>query len=251
MTNVDIPALIADPTLGEPVLDNPAWASLTGPHRRFAERHGGAARYLPEVAPFVALRDEADPDVWADVARLVGPGGSFAIAGASVSPPPDWASANLGVGVQLVDVGLVKHPDREAVRLGVADVPKMLDLVARTEPGPFRPRTVELGTYLGLRHHGRLVSMAGERLHPPGWTEISAVCTDPGYRGRGLAGRLVSALGAQIADRGDKALMHAAATNVTAIRLYLSLGFRLRRTTEFHTVTVPAGNGLSPSSHRP
>jgi predicted GNAT family acetyltransferase len=124
------------------------------------------------------------------------------------------------------------------VRLGADDVPQILDLVARTEPGPFRPRTIELGSYLGIRHDGRLVALAGERLHPAGWTEISAVCTDPAYRGRGLASRLVSAVGAGIAERGDRALLHALATN-PAVDLYLSLGFRLRRLTEFRSVTVP------------
>jgi hypothetical protein len=54
--------------------------------------------------------------------------------------------------------------DPEAVPLGVADVPEMLDLTARTKPGPFLPRTFELGTYLGIRRDGRLVAMAGERL---------------------------------------------------------------------------------------
>ena len=118
-------------------------------------------------------------------------------------------------------------------------MPEILDLVARTQPGPFRPRTIELGTYLGIRRDGALVAMAGERLHPQGWTEISAVCTDPAYRGQGLATRLVSAVGAGIADRGDRVLLHAAAHNVTAIGLYLSIGFRLRRVTTFNSVTVP------------
>ena len=81
--------------------------------------------------------------------------------------------------------------------------------------------------------------MAGERLHPPGWTEISAVCTDPAYRGQGLATRLVSAVAAGIADRGDRVLLHALATNTPAIDLYLSRGFRLRRYTEFRSVTTP------------
>jgi predicted GNAT family acetyltransferase len=141
--------------------------------------------------------------------------------------------------VQLVDVSLRKEPDPAALRLGPQDVPEMLDLVARTQPGPFLPRTIELGSYLGFRHNGTLVAMAGERLHPQGWTEISAVCTDPAYRGRGLAGALVSAVGAGIAERGDRVLLHALATNLTAIGLYLSLGFRLRRLTEFYTVTAP------------
>ena len=239
MTVVDITHLEPDPQLGEPVLDNAPWESLTGPHSRFGERAGKAARYLPEIAPFVALADPSDPAAWRDAARLVGPGESFAIAGSSVAPPAGWASALIGVGVQMVDASLAKAPDSEALRLGPADVPEILDLVARTQPGPFRPRTIELGTYLGIRRDGALVAMAGERLHPAGWTEISAVCTDPDYRGQGLATRLVSAVGAVIAERGDRVLLHALSTNLTAIGLYLALGFRLRRFTEFHHVTAP------------
>jgi predicted GNAT family acetyltransferase len=82
--------------------------------------------------------------------------------------------------------------------------------------------------------------MAGERLHPPGWTEISAVCTDPAFRGQGLATRLVSAVAAGIADRGERVLLHAAASNVTAIGLYLANGFQLRRRTAFVSVSAPA-----------
>ena len=127
----------------------------------------------------------------------------------------------------------------EAVRLTAADVPEMLDLIARTRPGPFRPRTIEMGVYLGIRRDGRLVAMAGERLHPPGWTEISAVCTDPAFRRRGLATRLVRAVAAGIRARGETPFLHAAADNTEAIRLYESLGFRLRREVMFGTVRVP------------
>ena len=129
--------------------------------------------------------------------------------------------------------------DPEAVVLGPADVPDMLALVERAQPGPFRPETIRMGTYLGIRRHGRLVAMAGERLHPPGWTEISAVCTDPEHRRRGLGKRLVRAVAGGIRERGETPFLHAAATNVTAIRLYESLGFRLRRTSTFGAVQVP------------
>ena len=54
-----------------------------------------------------------------------------------------------------------------------------------TKPDPFRNRTHELGQYYGIRVGGRLLAMAGERLSPVGYTEISAVCTHPDYRGRG------------------------------------------------------------------
>jgi predicted GNAT family acetyltransferase len=85
-----------------------------------------------------------------------------------------------------------------------ADVPEMLELTARTKPGPFLPRTIDMGTYLGIRRDGRLVAMAGERLHPAGWTEISAVCTDEAWRGQGLSSRLILALGAGYRKPGRK-----------------------------------------------
>ncbi|MEU6536812.1 GNAT family N-acetyltransferase [Streptomyces sp. NPDC047000] len=217
------------------VLDNPAWAALTGPHARFAERVGRAARYPADVAPFHAVTDEDDPRAWADLAVLVGPGGSAAVRGVA-EPPDGWELVETGQGVQLVDTALRAEPDPEAVRLGPADVPEILDLVARTRPGPYLPRTVELGTYLGIRHRGRLIAMAGERLHPPGWTEISAVCTDPAHRGRGLATRLVRAVAAGIKERGEHPFLHAAATNTDAVRLYESIGFTLRCRTVFSLV---------------
>ena len=130
-------------------------------------------------------------------------------------------------------------PDEEAVPLGPADVPEMLALVERTRPGPFLSGGIRLGPYLGIRRGGALVAMAGERLHPPGWTEISAVCTDAEVRGQGLASRLVLALAAGIRARGEQPLLHAAEDNTNAIRLYESLGFRLHRTVMFSAARVP------------
>ncbi|WP_329181455.1 GNAT family N-acetyltransferase [Streptomyces sp. NBC_01477] len=229
------------PGAGEPgvrVLDNPAWAALTGPHRHLAEIVGSAARYLSGVSPFVAIADAADPRSWADLATLVGPGNSFALAGAPTLPD-GWSTGQSGQGVQLVATSLRHAADPEAQRLGPADVPEMLDLVARAQPGPFLPRTVEMGAYYGIRRGGRLIAMAGERLRPPGWTEISAVCTDEEHRGQGLATRLVRHVAAGIRDRGDTPFLHAAAVNTNAIRLYESIGFTLRRTTVFHFLRVP------------
>ena len=230
----------ADPDLtATHPLDNPAYAALSGPHAHLAERVGRVLRYPVDVAPFVALPLDPDARDWADLATLVGPGAVVPLAGVAAPPPAGWEIAATIAGVQLVDDGIVAAPDAEAVRLTAADVPEMLELVGRTRPGPFLARTVELGTYLGLRRQGRLVAMAGERLHPPGWTEISAVCTDPGYRGQGLATRLVLAVADGIRRRGEIPFLHAAADNVTAIRLYESLGFRLRRTATFQATRIP------------
>ena len=61
-------------------------------------------------------------------------------------------------------------------------------------------------------------------MHPPGWTEISAVCTDPAHRGQGLAARLVRAVAVGIREHGDVPFLHAAADNHAGIRLYERLG---------------------------
>jgi ribosomal protein S18 acetylase RimI-like enzyme len=214
-------------------LDNPVLESLTGPHKRLALVQGRAARYLPDVSPFGGLPADPGAADWADAACLLAPGEIVVFPGLDAAPPPDWEVVGLGEGVQLVADSLDAGPDDEAVTLGPADVPDMLRLVERTKPGPFLPRTIELGAYLGIRRDGELVAMAGERMRPPGWTEISAVCTDPAWRGHGFASRLTRAVAAGIVARGDTPFLHAIATNVTAIRLYKELGFTHRRDIQF------------------
>ena len=214
-------------------LDNPVLGSLTGPHRRIALVQGRAARYPADVSPFCALPGEPGTADWADAARLVAPGEMVLFPALGTAPPPGWEVLGSGEGVQLVADGLDAGPDGEAVTLGPADVPDILGLVERTKPGPFLPRTIELGAYLGIRRDGELVAMAGERMRPPGWTEISAVCTDPAWRGHGFASRLTRAVAAGIVARGDTPFLHAIATNVTAIRLYKELGFTHRRDIQF------------------
>ncbi|MFK0170763.1 GNAT family N-acetyltransferase [Streptomyces sp. NPDC090306] len=224
---------------GRHVLDNPALASLTGPHALFAEARGRVLRYPVDVSPWLALPDDPGPEDWADLAAFADPDARVHLPGYRGEIPEGWEVTMRVDGVQFVHEGLDAAPDAEAVRLGPADVPEMLDLVARTRPGPFLPRTVELGTYLGLRRDGRLVAMAGERLHPPGWTEISAVCTDPAHRGEGLAARLVLAVAHGIRERGETPFLHTGAQNTNAVRLYEKLGFRLRRTTAFLELRAP------------
>jgi hypothetical protein len=120
---------------GDPhVLDNPALASLTGPHARFAERRGRVLRYPVDVSPWLALPDDPDERDWADLAALAGPGAEVPLPGFRGRLPAGWEVTFRLEGVQLVDDGLAAAPDAEAVRLGPADVPEMLDLVARTRP---------------------------------------------------------------------------------------------------------------------
>ena len=235
-------------------LDNPARAALLGPQVHLAERCGTALRYPADISSFIALPDSPVRSDWDDLARLVGPGGVAATAGVPAVPPPGWQVLMNLAGVQLTGEHVMSQlvtaePAGDAVPLRPSDVPEMLDLVARTRPGPFLPRTIELGGYIGIRRNGALVAMAGERLRPPGWSEISAVCTDAGFRGEGLATRLTLAVASAITDRGEMPFLHAAADNIDAIRLYESLGFRLRRTATFVVMRTPRAGAARSSPH--
>ena len=149
---------------------------------------------------------------------------------ASASPPPPGVIvARAAPAVQMIATTLRPVNAHMAIeRLGPDDAAEMRALAKLTEPGPFEARTHELGDFFGVRDQGRLVAMAGERMKPDGFTEVSGVCTHPDYRGRGYAGRLMSAVMAQIRDRGETPFLHAYATNTGAISLYRTLGFVLR-----------------------
>jgi ribosomal protein S18 acetylase RimI-like enzyme len=232
-------------------LDNPVWASLHGGHAGLAEINGRAARYPADVSPFTALPPGADAAAWADLAALIGPDGLAVLTGPEVRWPDGWTVVDRLDAVQMTGPVADATAEPEAVVLGADDVPEMLDLVSRTRPGPFAARTVELGTYLGIRRGGALVAMAGERLRPPGWAEVSAVCTDPAYRGQGLAGRLISAVAANIQARGDSPFLHAVMSNTAAIRLYERLGFTVRRQVAFALLRPPVAgraNGDGPAN---
>ena len=229
------------PHAGATVLDNAPWHALTGPHASFAIGDDLVRRYPEEVAPFVAVRTWEDPRVWSALVELVGPGAEIGLSGYDGDVPEGWEVIGEGEGVQLVETDALRpRPDSEAILLGADDVTDMLAIVERNQPGPFRPRTYELGRYVGIRREGRLIAMAGERLHPEGWTEISAVAVDPDHRRQGLASRLVLDVAFHIQQRGDRALLHAAASNVGAIAAYERLGFALRRRNRFAAVRTPA-----------
>lgn len=222
------------------VLDNAVWAALTGPQAALAEVVGQARRFQPETSPFGAIADRNDPQCWRDLAQLIGPSGHIVLTGAgAIDIPEGWEELGGGTGKQMTGESVMGQADPDAISLGIDDVPEMLDLISRTEPGPFLPRTVELGGYLGFRIDGALVAMAGRRLNPPGWVEISAVCTDPAYRGRGLGGRLVNAVAADIRADGAIPFLHVSEANESAIRLYEKLGFQIRIRGTFKVIKAP------------
>jgi predicted GNAT family acetyltransferase/DNA-binding MarR family transcriptional regulator len=220
-------------------LDRPIWHALTGRLRPVSTGTERARRMLPEIGPFAACVDD-DAASLADLADLVAAHGTTILLQADAPPlPPGCRVEMSAVGVQM----LLTHPDKladpgDVLPLGDADADDMLALAQLTQPGPFAARTHTLGRFWGVRIDGRLAAMAGERFQPDGLVEISAVCTHPDFRGRGLAARLVSKVASDILARGEDPFLHTFASNVGAIRVYESLGFTIRREMTV-TVLVP------------
>jgi len=229
-------------------LDNPVWWSLNGRQRALGSATALAARFDPEISPFGGLADGDDPARWEDLALLAGPGSVVGLTGDNGPPPTSWTVLRTLAGLQMVgdriDPRAPGSDRRDAPRdllvpLGADDVPDMLELVARTKPGPFLARTVEFGGYVGICRDGLLIAMAGERMRPSGHTEVSAVATDPDHRRQGLAELVVRKVVAGIIDRGETPFLHAEASNSGAIRLYQSIGFSVRRQVTFTILRSP------------
>ncbi|TDW69749.1 FR47-like protein [Kribbella pratensis] len=215
------------------MLDNPVRHSLAGTHRQWAAVAGHTARYPAGVAPFMALPDAAEPADWDQLIELAGEDDVVLVNPPDTVPPTVTATRRLLALQMVADSTLlpsVDAPDGFAVRkLDEADSAQMLDLAQRTKPGPFGPDTWRLGAYYGIERGNKLVAMAGERMRPPGWSEISGVCSDTEYRGFGLARTVVTSVVGEVVGRGDQPFLHVMEDNVGAIRLYRALGFTVRR----------------------
>lgn len=224
----------------DPRLENPVYAALSGPQSQFAQRRGRVLRYEPDVAPFLALPPQPSQEDWADAIELLAPGTAAGVLDDG-SPLPDALTVSHRFAlVQMIGADAAGIDSADVLDLDVADVPEMLELVRRTEPGPFMQRTIELGRYIGIRRDGALVAMAGERMRFEGWTEISAVCTAPTHRGLGLASMLVSVLVGDARRRLEEPFLHVMKGNTGAIRLYEALGFHVRRTSAISVLTSAA-----------
>ncbi|NMO01140.1 GNAT family N-acetyltransferase [Gordonia sp. TBRC 11910] len=211
-------------------LDDPITTALFGRQSDLAQVKGRVARYHPDVSVFYGHPRELADDDWHHLAALSA-GSTVSMRDRRQPLPADWELLESFDLVQYSGENLDTTDSDgigDVIELTAADVPEMTALVTLTRPGPFRPRTIEMGTYLGVRDDdGSLVAMAGERMRPDGWTEISGVCTAPSARGRGLASTLIRAVGAGIRAGGDQPFLHTTAGN-PARKLYEALGFVLR-----------------------
>lgn len=222
-------------------LDNPFFRALTTTHAPFAQTSGPAVRYAPGVIPFAAV---AEPTTAAMLAfrDLLAPGESIWTTGDTFPETPGLTHTRTLPGLQMLYTGAsisqAITPHR-LVKLTAADVPDMLALKALAFPGYFGPRALELGDFFGIRLHGELVAMAGERLCTPTHREVSAVCTHPAHTGQGYAAALMEAVRHAQQARGATSILHVVAANTRAISLYHRLGYETTGPITFQSFQRP------------
>jgi GNAT superfamily N-acetyltransferase len=222
------------------LLDNPILNALLTDHRALALVNGNARRYPADIGPLSGIPDQTK-DSYEELRSLAGSGGVLALfLQAPPAPAGGFTLIRTGLLSQMLHCGSGRGSRLAAEitirQLAADDVPAMLELAELTEPGPFRTRTIELGNFYGIFESDRLLAMAGQRISLPGFVEVSAVCTHPDARGRGYAGALMTTVVDDILRRGKTPFLHTMSDNHSAIRVYESLGFRLRRT--FHLAVV-------------
>jgi predicted GNAT family acetyltransferase len=211
-------------------LDRPIWNTLTTRHAALALGEGLAVRLDPRFGPFAATRDER-PESFAALHALAKATGDVVLFTPEKPPLPETFQVLMASDIQqFVGIAPSSLADRADIRaLSADDASEMLALAELTKPGPFLPRTRELGAFYGVRIDGRLAAMAGERFKLPGYTEISAVCTHPDFRGMGLAAALIARVAEGIQARGETPFLHVFSHNVSAIAVYRRLGMVCRR----------------------
>lgn len=209
------------------LLDNITWFTLTGPHAVYASGSKNARRYAAGFSPIVAFADPARPD-FAALAACCQPDEQLYCPDWNGEAPAGWRIDFEKPLFRMIWEEAMPETDEfaDAIRLGPQHAEQALELAQLTNPGPFGPRTIELGDYFGWFEHGRLAAMAGERMYAGSLREVSGICTHPDFRGRGLARRLTLKLIRREMQRGETPFLHVMGDNPSARRLYHKMGFR-------------------------
>jgi ribosomal protein S18 acetylase RimI-like enzyme len=211
-------------------LDHPIWSALTTRQQSLAEGGALARRYPPAFTPFAAIADTSLESFASLGALMSGSEVAVLFTPDPVAPPADFKILLAETAEQMIGISDARPiAGAHLVTLGAGDVPDMMALTALTKPGPFSVRTHELGTFLGIRIDGQLVAMAGERMKPANYTEVTAVCVHPSHRGRGYGQILLAEVSHQILAQGEIPFLHVFSHNDPAIALYRRQGMEIRR----------------------
>src|SRR5206468_3769382 len=149
--------------------------------------------FAREVSPFFGLEENSARNfqVLYDMVPHNGP--VLFVTNHQMEIPVQWKVQRLISGIQMVHYGEAKTEGTQPALVPLTDehIPQMLALTKLTNPGPFAERTIDFGHYYGVFDGDKLVAMAGQRLYPGNYAEISAVCTHPDYLSRGYARQLL------------------------------------------------------------
>jgi ribosomal protein S18 acetylase RimI-like enzyme len=213
------------------ILDNPAWNALISGNKDLSNGNEKAKYFSKDVSPFAAVKEMSYKEL-----QLLYKTVPFDRPVAIISPgeieiPPPWQILEHMTVHQMVHDHIVekKTAHNNIVALGIKDVPEMLALTKLTHPGPFFVNTILFGHYEGIFNEGKLVAMAGQRLHPFEFMEISAVCTHPDHTGNNYATTLLLRQIHRMKVQSGVPFLHVRSENLTAIKLYNALGFITRK----------------------
>ena len=214
--------------LPEHLFANPVWHALQTRHRHFALSAGDACRYPADVVPFAALKSPTLSALHHLHALLLS-GESVWVIGETLPPSAELSVEETMDCLQMVLPQDVTPPGPNIEIVPLADAPEMVALTSIAFPGFFRLRTCEMGQYYGVRSHGELIAMGGERLQLEGYSEISGVCTHPAHRGKGYAASLIGHLARKHRRENLTSFLHVGSANQPAVQLYLRMGFQITR----------------------
>lgn len=210
-------------------LDRPVFASLWSRQSDLAVGDHRARRFAPDFGPLTAAASGKTEDITALATLPVENDGLWVVERAGPIVAPGLTVSRTAVCVQMTASVVPEVPiPWEVLSLSDADAGEMFALADLTKPGPFGRATHRLGAFVGVRMDGRLVAMAGERMRPTGFTEVSGICTHPDARGRGYARAIGALMARRILARGETPFLHTYDSNAAAIKLYESLGFSIR-----------------------
>ena len=219
-----------------PLLDNPVFNALSSGDSHLGTGTENVKYFDKEVSPYAGFRDEYQ-NGFAELHQLLPEGRNILYATRTkISEPKGWKMIVEIEGLQFVfeSEKSIVHNEIELVPLERKHVDEMIALAKLTKPGPFDRRTIEFGNYFGVFENEKLVAMTGQRLHVPGFSEVSAVCTHPMHLGKGYAGILLKQQIDIIIKSGQHPFLHVRSDNERAIALYKRIGFRVNGPMNFY-----------------
>jgi predicted GNAT family acetyltransferase len=222
----------------EQLLNNPAYNALISGNHHLALGNEDVKYFDKDISPFVGLKENSEENFKILYELVTDTNPRLFVATVELDIPAPWKISHCIKGFQMVCNAYAGQTDFEAKMIPLTEehVPQMLALTKLTNPGPFGQRTIDFGHYMGIFEGSQLAAMAGQRLYPAPYAEVSAVCTHPDHNGKGYARQLLKYQINRIKAAQNIPFLHVKYDNERAIKLYESLGFLSRKEVFFYVI---------------